>query len=167
MKKARIKDLEKTYGIILECSDWLKSKGIKQWNPPYPKNLFEKDIKDGNVYYFSKNGKLCGTCTLSKNPPFYYPAGLRNLQKHEIYISRLAVSRGLKGRGIGKKLLHEIESYCKSNGIRKIKLDAIKSNKFLHEYYSSVGFNKIKEFKPLKIRNRKFDPAVLMEKRLG
>ena len=109
MKKAHIKDFDKIYGIVLECAEWLKSKGIKQWNPPYPKDKFKKDISDRNVFQFINGKKIIGTVTLSKRKPYYYPKELWNSDANILYLTKFAVPRKLKNLGIGKRLLEEIE----------------------------------------------------------
>lgn len=160
MKKAGMKDLSKIYKIILDCSMWLKNKGVKQWNPPYPKKLFRKDVKNGNVYYFLKNEEILGTVTLLKNKPHYYPEDLWNDKNSAQYICRLAVPRKLKNTGIGKKLLIVIKSKAKKQSVRKLRLDVIKSNPFLFDYYLKLGFKKIHEYKI-------FDtPSIFMEKEI-
>ena len=147
--KVKLKEFKIAYGIILECSEWLKSKGINQWNPPYPENLFKKDVLGGNVYLF------------------YYPKKLKLQNRNEIYICRLAVPRKFKGNGIGKKLLDEAENLCMSKNIRKIKLDIARHHKFLKDYYINAGFTPVEEFVPAKIGKKIFHPGILMEKVLN
>lgn len=160
MKKVRLKDLERVYNIILECTSWLRAKGIEQWNPIYPKNLFEKDIKEGKVYYFISDDRLIGTVTLSTNKPFYYPKNVWKRSKKAMYIAKLAVPRKLKNMEIGNRILMEIERKAKTMKIKKLRLDIIKSNRKLKDYYTIAGF---KNFKYVSIKET---PSLLMEKEI-
>ena len=160
MKKVHIKDSEKIYRIILECAQWLKSRGIKQWNPPYPKELFKKDISEGKVYYFVSSGKIVGTATLSKNKPFYYPKNIWSSDADVLYLTKFSVPRKLKNLGIGKKLLVEIGKRAKTSKIKKIRLDVPDYNKKLINYYFESGFI------PVKKASIKITPSVLMEKQV-
>ena len=145
MKKVYLKDLDTIYGIILECAEWLKSKGVKQWNPPYPKNRFEKDIGKGSVYYFISVKGVIGTVTLSTKKPFYYPKTLWKSSSKTWYITKFAVPRKLKGKGIGKNLLTKIGNKAKARKIKRLGLDIPEHNKKLRNYYSSSGFVQIKK----------------------
>ncbi|MBI2558876.1 GNAT family N-acetyltransferase [Candidatus Woesearchaeota archaeon] len=160
MKKARVKNLGKIYGIILECAEWLKSKRINQWSTPYPRNLFKKDIEKEKVFYFAVNKKIIGTATLSRTMPFYHPKNIWDSDKSALYLCRLAVARRLKNKGIGKKLLSQIENFAKSKKIKNLRIDIVKSNKFLKKYYSDAGFVSVKE---AVIRKT---PSVFMEKEI-
>ena len=140
-----MKDLDTIYEIILECAEWLKSRGIKQWNPPYPKNKFEKDISEGKVYSFVSRKRIIGTVTLSRIKPYYYPQTIWSDDADTLYITKLAVPRKLKNLGVGKKLLVEIEKEAKARKIKKLILDVPEHNKKLRNYYSSSGFVQIKK----------------------
>ncbi|MES2689988.1 MAG: S-adenosylmethionine:tRNA ribosyltransferase-isomerase, partial [Bacteroidota bacterium] len=52
------------YAILLDASNWLKSQGIPQWNPPYPLEVFKDDIKKGTVYSIINDEHIIGTVTL-------------------------------------------------------------------------------------------------------
>lgn len=160
MKKVHIEYFNKIYNILLECSAWLKSKGIKQWNPPYPENRFKDDIKNGKVYYFIREKRIRGTATISAKKPFYYPSNLWKFDIKTWYITKLAVPRKLKGRNIGKKLLIKIEKEAKLQKIKKLRLDVPEYNKKLIDYYFDSGFA------PVKKAILKTTPSILMEKKI-
>lgn len=160
MKKAHMKDLDTIYEIILECAEWLKSRGIKQWNPPYPKNKFEKDISEGKVYSFVSRNRIIGTVTLSRIKPYYYPQTIWSDNADTLYITKLAVPRKLKNLGVGKKLLVEIEKEAKARKIKKLILDVPEHNKKLQEYYLDSGYIQVEK---IILRDT---PSVFMEKEI-
>ena len=143
--QATKEDADRLYAIIEECSEWLKSKGIFQWNPPYPKKLFYKDIEMGAVFYFKDNGELIGTATLLTEKPFYYPREIWSDKVKAWYLCRFAVSRNLKNKKIGEKIISEIESRAKQLRIEVIRMDIVKTNPFLEKYYTKLGYDRVDE----------------------
>ncbi|MFX1258307.1 MAG: GNAT family N-acetyltransferase [Promethearchaeota archaeon] len=140
MLKAKEDLLNDLYNIIIECSQCLKLKGINQWNPPYPKSLFLKDIKNGSIFYFKKDDEIVSTVTIYDRKPLYYPKDIWNDTYKCWYISRLAVSRKYKNKNYGRKILFEIETQAVEYGKERLRLDLIQSNPFLKKYYLNQGF---------------------------
>lgn len=159
--QATEKDIDRLYSILEECSEWLRSKGIQQWNPVYPKKLFLKDIKDGAVFYFTEQDEITGTATVLKEKPFYYPENVWDDKTKAWYVCRLAVPRKLKTKRVGEKNITEIEYEAKQHGIECVRLDVIKANPFLEKYYSRLGYEQVGE---VILKNT---PSVLMQKRIG
>jgi len=160
MIKATIKDIDKLYAIIEECSEWLQSKGVPQWNPIYPKKLFFKNVEEGNVFYFKNNNELIGTATLFTKKPFYYPEEIWNDKTKVWYLCRFAVPRNLKDKKVGEKIINEIENKAKQLGVEWIRMDVVKANPFLEGYYSRLGYNRVNEVLLHKTQ------SILMEKRI-
>jgi len=151
-------DIDRLYSILEDCSMWLKSKGVQQWNPVYPKKLFFKNVQCGEVFYFTTNDELTGTATLYKEKPFYYPADVWNDNLKVWYLCRFAVPRHLKNKQAGSEIVREIENKARECGIERIRLDVVKSNPFLESYYENLGFQRIGEVV------LKETPSILMEK---
>jgi len=143
MIKAKKADFERLYAIILECSSWLKSEGIAQWNPPYPEKRFMEEIEKGKVFYFLEGKEIIGTATLLKRKPDYYAGDPFDNKEKAWYICRLAVPRKLKNRSMGIKILSEIEEKAVKSGLRALRLDIPKSNPFLEMYYTKLGFRNV------------------------
>lgn len=160
MIQATKKDTDRLYAIIKECAEWLKSKNILQWNPPYPKKLFSKDVESGTVFCFKDNNELIGTATLLTEKPFYYPREIWNDEVSTWYLCRFAVSRDLKNTGAGEEIISVIENGAKQLGIEVIRMDIVKTNSFLEKYYTRLGYNNVDEVVLYKT------PSILMEKQL-
>jgi len=151
-------DIDRLYSILEDCSAWLKSKGVQQWNPVYPKKLFFKNVQCGEVFYFTTGDKLTGTATLYNEKPFYYPTDVWNDNLKVWYLCRFAVPRHLKNKQAGSEIIREIENKARESGIERIRLDVVKSNPFLESYYANLGFQRISEVV------LKETPSILMEK---
>ena len=65
MIQAKPSNSNMLYSILIECSSWLKSPTIPQWNIPHLKKRFIKEIENGNVYYFEKNSEIIRTVTIT------------------------------------------------------------------------------------------------------
>jgi len=57
-------------------------------------------------------------------------------------IARIAVSSEHRRQGVGARMLIELESLCRDNGISKILLDVRESNVGAHVFYEEHGFVK-------------------------
>lgn len=160
MIQATEKDIDRLYGIIEECADWLQSKSVQQWNPVYPKKLFFKDVERGAVFYFTDGEEVIGTATLFEEKPFYYPEDVWNDKAKVWYLCRFAVPRKLKAKKVGEKIIEEIENKAKQRGIEWIRMDVVKANPFLESYYSKFGYERVSEVM------LKDTPSILMQKRI-
>lgn len=161
MIQATEKDTDYLYDIIKKCSEWLQYQGVQQWNPVYPKKLFSKDVRSGSVFYFiADGGEVIGTATLYKRKPFYYPKEILDDGAEVWYVCRFAVPRRLKNRNFGTKIVHEIETEAKNHGIKRIRIDVVKTNPFLEKYYLRLGYVRAGE---TVLKNM---PSILMEKQI-
>lgn len=143
MIQAQEKDVDSLYAILEECSAWLKRKGIPQWNPVYPKHRFYKDVATGHVFCFTSSNGIISTATLYTTRPWYYPQDFWSEPERVWYLCRFAVRRSEKNKKLGENILKEIETEARRMGIQKIRIDIIRANPFLEQYYSAHGFRKI------------------------
>jgi GNAT superfamily N-acetyltransferase len=140
--RAKPSDAEPLYGLLVEASTWLKAKGVRQWNPEYPRSRFVREIDEGLVWYWAAQGEAIGTVTLFESRPAYYPQGLWEDEVRVWYMCRFAVSRKLVGRRLGEQMLDGLETDAAAEGIRALRLDVIASNSFLEAYYVTRGFER-------------------------
>ena len=161
MIRATEHDIDRVYGIIEECSEWLRKRGVRQWNPVYPRDLFSRDVKRGAVYYFMDGDSLVGTATICDKRPSYYPTNVWADESRVWFLCRFAVARRLKGNKFGARILDQLETKAARHGIEWIRMDVTKSNPFLESYYSALGYQRAGE---VILANT---PSILMEKRIG
>jgi ribosomal protein S18 acetylase RimI-like enzyme len=62
------------------------------------------------------------------------------------YIKRMWISKSARGLGLGRRLLHELESRAKEAGYRKIRLETEKSLTEAQELYRSSGYREVPRF---------------------
>jgi GNAT superfamily N-acetyltransferase len=157
-------DIFAAYGIICEMVDLLKSKGINQYERPYPPiELFkERQSRNENFALYSRNN-IQGIVSLMIN---HIPDGWKNdiSEENFIWITALFVPACNKGKNIGKMILEHADKYAKSKNIKSIILDCYYGNGFLEKYYKNFGYESIVK-KMVHYPFRSFE-AVLMRKRI-
>jgi GNAT superfamily N-acetyltransferase len=138
--RAQLGNADDVYELLLEASAWLKRKGIRQWDPPYPRARFVREIEEGHVWYWAFSDEALGTVTLLEHRPEYYPPGVWDDAVSAWYVCRFTVSRKLVGQRVGEQLLSGLEADARARGIAALRLDVSSSNPFLERYYVERGF---------------------------
>jgi len=87
--------------------------------------------KGGMIFYAKYNDKIVGTVSLIK------------MNDAEFELSKMAVTDGVQGLGIGKKLLQHCVEIAKEQGIQKIILYSNRSLKPAIHLYRKFGFDEI------------------------
>ena len=64
----------------------------------------------------------------------------RPLQGSELLMDGIAVREGMRGQGIGTKLLQELKQYARENGHSRIRLDVVDTNPAAKRLYERQGF---------------------------
>ncbi len=64
----------------------------------------------------------------------------RQLQASELLMDGIAVRDGMRGKGIGTKLLEELKQYARENGHSRIRLDVVDTNPAARRLYERQGF---------------------------
>ena len=132
-------DADAAYALILEASAWLKRRGIAQWDPPFPRELFDQCVLRDEVWLLrAETGSILGTVNLAQSPPTYLPAV--NAAPPCWYLSRLVVARALAGRGMGAKMLRLSEDEARVAGAHWLGLDCLTDNARLRRYYRDAGW---------------------------
>jgi GNAT superfamily N-acetyltransferase len=138
-------DLKFILYFIDEAADWLRDKGIDQWNRPWP-NETERDarVKRGleghRTWIVEDDGIPIATITArpDANPDLWTRSEQGDLA---VYVSRLVVSRSYAGLGVGAELVNWVGRWArKQYGARWIRIDVWTTNIALHSYYQKKGF---------------------------
>jgi ribosomal protein S18 acetylase RimI-like enzyme len=159
--QAKLDDSQELYALLLEASAWLKGKGLRQWNPEYPRQRFVREIDQGHVWYWAAGGAAIGTVTLLERRPEYYPQGVWEDGVRAWHVCRFTVSRKLIGRRVGEQLLDGLTRDTGEAEIQALRLDVTRSNPFLENYYVELGFERYQTAEILGER------CALLEKRIG
>ena len=93
---------------------------------------------------------LCGYAwaTLQERPPTLF-----TLPSRTIYVQQIVVERAFRRRGIGSRLLSEIDAYAEHEGAEHIVLDSLPSNEEAQMFYERAGYS------PVNMRRAKTVPT--------
>jgi GNAT superfamily N-acetyltransferase len=149
VRPARESDLKVILYFIEEAADWLRAKGIDQWNSPWP-NETERDarVKRGleaeRTWIVEDDG--IPIATISARPDANPDLWTKSEQGDPaVYVSRLVVSRTYAGLGVGSELVNWVGMWArKQYGARWIRIDVWTTNIALHSYYQKEGFRFLK-----------------------
>ena len=67
------------------------------------------------------------------------------------YLDTIDVIKEERGKGIGKKLIEEVEKWAKEKGLNKVVLEVYKENNNARILYENLGYETIKETRRKKI----------------
>lgn len=167
ISQVTVSEIPALHQILVECGLDLQARfNFCYWVPPYP---LEKMLKDANKMYFyaiKLDSQLIGTFTIeTKIPPGYLKYGDINWQSPDLsafYIHRLAVLPLFQGKGIGTCCLQQIEISAINHNYSAVRLDAVKINQKLLEFYEKSGYKRVGEiiFNP----GSKYEDAFVFEK---
>jgi GNAT superfamily N-acetyltransferase len=145
LRRATERDLDVITGLIDEAADWLRTKNTDQWAQPWPSeedrsHRILKDLQAGKSWIvWDKGGSPTATITADTEDSPIWPK--ETLRDRAVYVSRLVVSRGHAGQGIGAGLLDWAGLRAKSRfGARWVRIDVWTTNTALHAYYRQQGF---------------------------
>ncbi len=82
---------------------------------------------------------------------------LGRLQRDEYYLSNIAVHTDFRGRGLGTRLLREVESSARRSGCRRVVLDAERDNEKAIRLYTRLGYSVIERLPVLRLAGRSFE----------
>ena len=68
---------------------------------------------------------------------------LERVEEKELLIDKLAVSREMRGKGIGTLLIKSIIEFAASNGYKLVKLEVTDTNKRAKKLYKKMGFKEV------------------------
>jgi GNAT superfamily N-acetyltransferase len=142
LRLAKVEDLERVLGLLVNAAEWLKTKGVSQWDY-YIKNLEGNtqevldSIEVGATYILELGDEAIASVTL-ENTPNEWDSDIwgKDVNKEGVvYLHRLVVHRDYSGKGVGSGLLDWAEEYVKSIDKSYIRFDCVGSNEGLNNYY--------------------------------
>lgn len=75
---------------------------------------------------------------------------LCDINDDDLYLAQIAIDSKMRGRGLGKKVILDVIEYAKSEGYRRVILDADFRNEGAYKLYERMGFREFNK-KQLKI----------------
>lgn len=144
LRKALESDIENIMAIIKQAQEYLRKKGINQWQNNYPNtDVIMNDIKNGYGYVLLKNGNIVGTVAVSfdgeETYKTIYEGNWLSNYKYAV-IHRMAICNELKGIGLGSVIIKHIEKMCLDKGVKSIRIDTHEDNISMQRLIEKNGF---------------------------
>lgn len=133
---AKKEDKNHVLNLIVE----LMNNGYKRQGKPLispkdlPQDMFDKLLKrdDIKIFVAEENKNIVGLATL-------YIIPLLRRKKPRGELEELVVTKTLRRKGIGKKLLQTVIEYCKKHNIYSLKLSSLVELTNAHAFYIKQG----------------------------
>lgn len=139
---------DEAHAIVVEVTDWLNGKGIKQWSRPVPADIYRERHERGENHGLLVDGRLAVVMSLSQTvpdrwPDFAPPEPFR-------WLGTMAVSRSAGNPGLGPAALAAAEEDLRARGIAAVYLDCVRGNGFLPSFYRDNGYEELeaREMRP-------------------
>lgn len=132
------KDIPAILEILKQRCEWLNQKDIEQWGEwyyteMYNKEYFMKKMQTDRLYVAKEKDEVLGSFLLKTEDQDYWEDN-----ESAYYIHHFVTKLGNPNLGI--KMLKFMENLAKKNSIHYLRLDCMKTNTRLNEYYSKYGF---------------------------
>ena len=138
-RKINNTEADGAYSIICQRTDWLNSKGIKQWTEPLPKPVFDNRQKSGQNFGLFCNDQLAVFLSLVKESIPYWQEGIGNADVW--WLTTLASSVDSSGQDLGHITVRQAVDFLDGKNVTTLYLDCIDG--FLPVYYERIGFRRI------------------------
>lgn len=135
---AKLKDINHIINILENRCIWMERNNIKQWESnsytlSFNNDYFKKEIEKKTLYVARINIKICGVFLIRDDDKLWED------YKSALYIHHLATDINYKG--LGRVMIEYIKYIAIRYNKRYIRLDCVKNNERLNNYYQKLGFN--------------------------
>lgn len=144
-KQAEKSEKSKILQLFKDSAEKIKKMNINHWqywiNPPLEKIKWVEEGIHNNEFYFIQtlNDENLGMVRIMDEDLLYWGKQKENAK----YIHSLVVTESYNGKGIGTKIIQEIEKNAKEDDCKHVRLDADSKNPKLCSYYENLGFKKV------------------------
>lgn len=129
--------------FICQAKEFLKSKGVDQWQKGYPDaSTIQKDIANHKGYFLMEEYHYLAYLCIDFEGEMAYD----NLQGHWLsdvpygVLHRLAVGNGHRGKGLASVCFQLAEDLMKSRNVKSFRIDTDENNEIMKHLLSKNGF---------------------------
>ena len=134
-------EVDAALAIITEVTDWLATKGVRQWSEPLPRDVYEQRQEHGENYGLLVDQELAAVVSLIEFRPDYWSEYLPKTPFK--WMATLASSRKFKGQKLGELAISEAEHFVTVEGLPAIYLDCVYGQGTLPEFYPWLGYQAV------------------------
>ena len=144
-KQTEVKDIPRIMEIIKAARNYLKSKGIDQWQNNYPNSdTIKKDIENDNSYLIEAEGEITAAAAIifGDDPTYSYIEDGEWIADGEYgVIHRAVVREDYKGQGIMGKIFKETYRLGRNQKATSIRIDTHPKNSAMQRAIEKEDFN--------------------------
>ena len=137
-----VEEIPAGYRLVVERTDWLNQKGIRQWDEPLPEAIFRQRQADGSLYGYWVEDELVAVVSLLGRSVSDW--GDR-LQGSYLYLATLVSAVRYVGQGYGSGCVKAACEYAGKMGCGTVYLDCVDTLGALPAFYRKLGFEQIGE----------------------
>ena len=145
LRPATFAQLKEIVSLIDDSADWLRSRGIDQWDKPWPNRAgrdsrIEAHLQAGKTWIAWDGDVAAATITADHHPDPHWPEPLQ--REPAVYLHRLVVDLPYRGHGLGAALIDWAgQDALRRHGVPFIRVNAWTTNRRLHRYYEELGYD--------------------------
>lgn len=132
-------EVDEAIAIMREVSEWGRSKGFLVWRDEWltREELVTGETKPENFCIGKLDGKSACSFILQWSDAEYW----NDSMNHEaVYLHKFCVRREFAHRGMTKSVIEAIKKFCRTRGIKYIRLDTGLDEKVVRKIYLNTGF---------------------------
>ncbi|MBF4606666.1 GNAT family N-acetyltransferase [Curtobacterium sp. VKM Ac-1393] len=141
VEAATAADVPSAQAIIDGARQWLRSRGIDQWQDPVPDTVLLRDAEQGNLFVLRQDQGIAAMVTVSDSDSETW--GVES--GSAVYVHRLAVSQTHRGSRLGQRLLVWVGQGAAECGAALVRLDCATDNPGLRRFYEQQGFRHVRD----------------------
>lgn len=143
-RPATKEDLNEICCLIRRAIELMERQGIYQWDELYPaREHFLEDINNDSLYLAVQDDKIIAVYVINQECfEAYHKCEWKNPEESACIIHRFCVSPDFQNKGIGSKVLSDIEEQIRSMGYKSIRLDVFSGNPYALRLYEKNGYKK-------------------------
>jgi GNAT superfamily N-acetyltransferase len=139
VETATAADVPATQALIEGARQWLRSRGIDQWQDPVPDAVLVRDAEQGILFVVRQDEVVVAMVTVSDSDSETW--GVES--SSAVYVHRLAVAQTHRGSRLGQRLLAWVEEGAADRGAVFVRLDCATDNPGLRRFYERQGFRHV------------------------
>ncbi|BAC12319.1 GNAT family N-acetyltransferase [Oceanobacillus iheyensis] len=137
-------DMKGIVRLLKGVSSWLQESRLKQWeflNEGGEDPEIKQAIEDENTFIVKEGDELIATFTLYEIQNPWDKNIWGQSSDDAFYLHRLSVDYARLGTGLGRDVIAWMETYTKTQGMKRIRLDCVENNEKLNSIYQNLGYD--------------------------
>jgi ribosomal protein S18 acetylase RimI-like enzyme len=139
--RAGVTDIPAAQDLIHGARQWLRSRGIDQWQDAVPDAVLLRDAEQGDLFVVRQDQVIVAMVTMSDSDSETWGVD----SSPAVYVHRLAVAQTHRGSRLGQRLLAWVEARAAERGAVSVRLDGATDNPRLRRFYEQQGFRHVRD----------------------